>query len=219
MTLMHLPIRGLSMRAVLQVWLLSLLYAFAMTLSLYPVSFVPLGPVLNNFLATPVYAFSAMLAVLLVEKNASAGGASVWRYAVAVACGVAAGILLYWAVSQRLVGITTIQRGPNGYEPLASFAFRHGPISLVVCGLATAVYVCRSRANRGLEALRAMQRERVQVERDIAEARLAALQARIEPADVLARLERIERLYDQDPPVADQMLEQFVKTLRSAIQR
>jgi sensor histidine kinase YesM len=88
-----------------------------------------------------------------------------------------------------------------------------------VCGLATAVYVCRARADRGLESLRAIQKERVQVESDIAQARLAALQARIEPTDVLAKLEQIEQLYEQDPPAADRMLEQFVKALRAAIQR
>lgn len=218
MILMRFPIRGLSMRAVLQVWLLSLLCAFAMLLSLFPGPFA-LGPVLNGIMAWQIYGFSAMLAVLLVEKNTSPGGVSVWRYAIAVTCGVGAGVLLYWLVSQPLIGISTIQPGPRGFEPLASFAFRHGTLALVVCGLATAVYVCRSRANRRLESLRAMQRERAQVERDIAEARLAALQARIEPTDVLARLEQIEQLYEHDPTAADLMLEQFVKALRAAIQR
>jgi hypothetical protein len=219
MTLMHFPIRGISMRAVLQVWLLSLLFAFASVLSLYPVSFVPLGPILNGIVSPQVYAFSVMLAVILVEGKSSPGGASVWRYTIAVMCGVGAGVVFYWLVSQRLIGITTVQRGPEGYEPLVSFAFRHGPLTLTVCGLATAVYVCRSRANRGLESLRALKRERVQVEKDIAEARLAALHARIEPTDVLAKLERIEQLYDRDPPAADRMLDEFVKALRAAIHR
>jgi sensor histidine kinase YesM len=200
------------------VWLLSLLYALAMVLPLYPGPFT-LGPILNGIVAWQLYAFFVMFAVLLVEKHASAGGASVWRYGIAVTCGVGLGILFYWFASQRLIGISTIQPGPRGYEPLATFAFRHGPISLTVFGLGTAVYVCRSRANQRLESLRAMQTDRVQVERDIAEARLAALQGRIEPTDVLARLERIEQFYDHDPPEAERMLEQFVKTLRAAIQR
>ena len=218
MTLMRFPIRAIPMRAVLQVWLLLLLYAIAMILSLIPGPFT-LGPVLNGIVAWQVYGLFVMLAVLLVENESSAGGATVWRYAMAVTCGVGVGILLYWFVSQRLIGISTIQRGPEGFEPLASFAFRHGPNALTVCGLATAVYVCRSRASRRLESLRGMQRERVQVERDIAEARLAALQARIEPTDVLAKLESIEQLYDQDPPAADRLLGQFVTALRAAVQR
>ena len=197
MRLAHFRIRGLSMRAVMQVSLLSLLYALAMLVALIPGPF-PLGPTLNTILGVQVCGFSAMLAVLLVESDASPGGVGVWRYATAVTCGVGAGVLLYWFVSQPLLGISTIRPGPKGYEPLASFAFRYGTLAFTVCGLATAVYVCRARANRRLESLRAMQRERVQVERDIAEARLTALQARIEPTEVLARLEQIERLYDQD---------------------
>lgn len=219
MTPMRFPIRGLSIRAVLQVGLLSLLYAIALLLSLYPGPYYPLGPVINTIVGMQVCSFSAMLAVLLVENRASAGGASVWRYSTAVTCGVGAGVLLYWFVSQPLLEISTVLPGPKGYEPLASVTFRWGPPALTVCGLATAVYVCRARADRGLESLRAIQKERVQVESDIAQARLAALQARIEPTDVLAKLEQIEQLYEQDPPAADRMLEQFVKALRAAIQR
>jgi len=218
MTLMRFPIRGLSMRAVLMVGLLSLLYAIALELSVYPGPYPP-GPVINTIAGMQVCSFFTMLAVLLVEDNASAGGASVWRYSTAVTCGVGAGILLYWFVSQPLLEIATILPGPKGYEPLPSVAFRWTPPALMACGLATAVYVCRSRASQRLESLRAIQSERVQVERNIAEARFAALQARIEPTEVLARLERIEQLYDQDPPAADAMLDQFVKALRAAIQQ
>jgi len=218
MTARNFPIRGIPMRAVLQVSLLSLLYALGMLLSLAPGPF-PLGPVLNMIVAAQVYGFSTMFAVLLVENNAAAGSATAWRYAVAVMCGVGAGVLLYWFASQRLIGVSTVEPGPAGYEPLATFALRHGTNALTIVGLATAVYVCRARAARRLESLRAIQKERVQVERDIAEARLTALQGRIEPTDVLARLERIEHLYDQDPPAADRMLDEFVKALRAAIQR
>jgi hypothetical protein len=218
MTARNFLIRRIQMRAALQVSLLSLLYALVMLLSLTPGPF-PLGPVLNMVVSAQVCGFSTVLAVLLVENNAAAGSARAWRYAVAVTCGVGAGVLLYWFVSQRLIGISTIAPGPAGYESLTTFALRHGTNALTIIGLVTAVYVCRARAARRLDTLRAMQRERVQVERDIAEARLAALQGQIEPTDVLARLERIEQLYERDPPAADRMLEQFVTVLRGAIQR
>jgi len=202
--------------SMLRLSLLMLLYAGSLRLSLHPVPF-EWGPLLNLICSTQIYGFAVVFAVLAVERAGLPGKDGDWWYAFAVIAGIAAGTALYWFLSQRLIGIPTRYVGAGGFEGYASFVRRHGPLSLTACGMGTAVYVARSRAAARLESLRDIQSMRAHSEQDLAEARLAALQARVDPDYVLAELERIELEYDLDPPEADRLLDRLVLYLRAAI--
>ena len=175
------------------------------------------GPAVNSILSSQVYGFTVVFAVHAVERAGLHRSNGEWWYAIAVFIGVGVGTALYWFLSQRLVGIPTDHIGAAGFESYASFVLRHGPLSLTALGLATAVYVSRSRATLRLETLREVQSRRAHAEQELAEARLAALKARIDPDYVLAELERLEWTYDCDPAEAERRLEALVLYLRASI--
>jgi len=202
--------------SMLRLSLLLLMYAGSMLLSLLPGP-IKLGPSVNLILSAQLYGFSVAFAVLAVERAGLPRKGGDWWYAFAVIAGIGVGTALYWYLSQRLIGIPTDHVGEQGFENYASFALRHGPLALTACGLGTAVYVARSRATQRLDALRDLQSMRAHSEQEFAEAKFAALQARIDPDYVLGELERIELEYDLDPPVADRLLDRLVLYLRAAI--
>jgi sensor histidine kinase YesM len=84
-------------------------------------------------------------------------------------------------------------------------------------GLAAAVYSSRQRHARMLGALRAAELSRETSQRGLAEARLAALQARVDPEFIFQTLTKLEQLYEADPPGADRLLEELIVFLRGAL--
>jgi len=93
----------------------------------------------------------------------------------------------------------------------------HVWLMLVFGGLAATVYSSRQRHARMLAVLRAAELDRETSQRRLAEARFAALQARIDPDFLLQTLTRLERLYEADPPEADRLLEELIVFLRGAL--
>lgn len=88
---------------------------------------------------------------------------------------------------------------------------------LLFGGLAAAVYSSRARHARMLGVLRAAELSRETSQRGLAEARLAVLQARIDPEFLFQRLTKLEQLYEADPPGADRLLEELIVFLRGAL--
>jgi sensor histidine kinase YesM len=80
-----------------------------------------------------------------------------------------------------------------------------------------AVYLSRQRHARMLAVLRAAELARGDSQRRLAETRLAALQARIDPGFLFQTLTRLEQLYEADPPGADRLLEELIVFLRGAL--
>jgi sensor histidine kinase YesM len=68
-----------------------------------------------------------------------------------------------------------------------------------------------------LTVLRAAELDRVSSQRKLAEARLAALQTRIDPEFIFQTLTKLEHLYESDTVGADRLLEELIVFLRTAL--
>jgi sensor histidine kinase YesM len=95
--------------------------------------------------------------------------------------------------------------------------FYHSWLMLFFGGLAAAVYASRRRRARMLAALLAAELARASSQQRLAEARLASLQASVEPDFMLRTLAQLEQSYETDPHAADQLLDELIAFLRGAI--
>ncbi len=177
------------------------------------------GPLANGILSAQFNGLAVMLAVLVADQVSPAPLRRWWPYGVALLVGVASGSTLYWLFSQNLFTIPTARQAPGTREAFGTFAFRHGVSSLVICGLATYIYASGRHAANSLATLRALQLDGIEMEKRALESRLAAMQARVEPKFLLETLAHVERLYEIDPRVADDLLKEFSVYLRAAIPR
>ncbi len=89
--------------------------------------------------------------------------------------------------------------------------------NLVICTLATIGYYQRRRALLRVQALRTAQLARGRLARRAFEARLQAMQARVEPQFLFNTLAQVERLYEVDASRADRMLDDLIVYLRAAL--
>jgi len=93
----------------------------------------------------------------------------------------------------------------------------HSWLMLFFGGLTAAVYASRRRRARMLAALRAAELGRATSQQCVSEARLASLQARVEPDVLLQTLARLEQLYESDSDGADRLLDELIALLRGAL--
>jgi hypothetical protein len=93
----------------------------------------------------------------------------------------------------------------------------HAWLMLFFGGLAAAVQASQRQRVRMLAALRAAELGRATSQQRLAEARLASLQARIDPDFLLQALTRLERSYEADPEAADRLLDELIAFLREAL--
>jgi Histidine kinase len=89
--------------------------------------------------------------------------------------------------------------------------------NVVICTLATVGYYQRRRALQRAQALRTAQLARGRLARRAFEARLQAMQARVEPQFLFNTLAQVERLYEVDADRADRMLDDLIVYLRAAL--
>jgi sensor histidine kinase YesM len=180
---------------------------------------LPWGPPLNSFLSMQFNGFAVMLGVLAADRASSPSLRRWWPYVLAVVVGVVVATLLFWFVSQRLFFIPSAFQLAGIPESFDTIVFRHATSRLVICGLATYVYVSHRFSAERLAALRIVQLDRAAVERHVLESRLRAMQARVEPQFLLDTLAQVERLYDIDAQAADRILKELTAYLRAAIPR
>jgi sensor histidine kinase YesM len=88
---------------------------------------------------------------------------------------------------------------------------------LVVGSLAYAIYVYQRRAAQAAAQAHESGLQRVQLERQMTEARLQSLQAQIEPHFLFNTLANVHRLYQTEPGLGKKMLANFVAYLRAAL--
>ena len=155
------------------------------------------------------------IAIGVLEHRARGRPPLVRGYVVAVLAGAGAGALVL-ALHGRLVD-PSISQSAVGFELELPDTFLYGLWQLVFWGSVGAVLHASSlRQQRGAALLRARELERLRSERGLAETRLAALQAQIEPEFVLSSLSEVERLYEADPVKADHVLDALIRFLREA---
>jgi len=139
----------------------------------------------------------------------------------AVTIGSVAGVLLWQAFTQLVLrerfGIWLFRDHLGQPVNWAGTVLYHVWLMFVFGGLAAAVYSSRQRHARMLGVLRAAELGRESSQRGLAEARLAALQARIDPDFLFQTLTKLEQLYEADPPGADRLLEELIVFLRGAL--
>ena len=179
----------------------------------------PWSPTLNSLLSMEMNGLAVMLTVMVADRASPPSHRRWWPYIVAVVVGIAVGTTLFWVVSQRLFSIPSALQLAGVPEGFDTIAFRHASSRLVICGLATYVYVSRRFALQRLAALRVVQIDRAAAERRLLESRLATMQARVEPQFLVDTLSQVERLYDIDAQAADRVLKELTAYLRAAIPR
>jgi len=141
---------------------------------------------------------------------------SVASYAVAVAAGAATGSLVL-AVHGKFAD-TAIAATAIGVDLSLADRWFYGLGQLTFWGFIGALlHASTLRQEQSALILGNSVRKRLHSERDLAEAQLAALQARIEPEFMLSELSRIEALYETDPAAADRRLDGLILFLRQAL--
>jgi len=139
----------------------------------------------------------------------------------AVTIGSVAGVLVWQAFTQFVLrerfGIWLFRDYLGLPVNWAGTVLYHVWMMFLFGGLAAAVYSSRQRHARMLGVLRAAEISRETSRRRLADARLAALQARIDPEFLFQTLAKLEQLYEADPPGADRLLEELIVFLRGAL--
>ena len=175
-------------------------------------------PVINAILSMQFNGLAVLLGVSVANQTrAVAVHGSWWPYIPAVICSIFLGTTVMWIVSQHLLMLTTAYEPAGTAEPFRTFGYRHGVHALLICGLGAMTYVVHRRAAQRLAALHDAQLERANAERDLQLSRLAAMNARLDPQSILLALNRVERSYEQDRALGDQVLQSLVSDLRAAV--
>jgi hypothetical protein len=156
------------------------------------------------------------LAFDLTERRAPGGRPSQLGRAIAVLAGAGAGALVMAlhgkyldpAISQTAIGVdlTLPDRFLYGFSQLAFW----GAVGAVL-------HAADERRRRSGIALHTEQVARLRGETQLADARLAALHAQVEPQFLLATLGRVERSYETDAAAADRVLAALICFLREAV--
>jgi hypothetical protein len=131
----------------------------------------------------------------------------------AVVASVAGAPLIVY--TEPLVGLYCCWNEPR--PPDWVFVFATLGVSLVICTLAALGYFHRRQAMQRVAALQGAQLVSAQLTRQAFEARLQAMQARVEPQFLFNTLARVERLYATDAKLADRMLDDLIVYLRAAL--
>jgi len=161
------------------------------------------------------------LTVALFERWGAPRPLGARQLALAVTIGSVAGVLAWQAFVQFVLrerfGIWLFRDHLGQPVNWAGTVLYHIWLMLVFGGLAAAVYASRQRHARMLDVLRTAELSRETSQRGLADARLAALQARIDPEFLFQTLKKLEQLYEADPPGADRLLEELIAFLRGAL--
>ena len=139
------------------------------------------------------------------------GDVATWRrYAAAI---LAAG-LLYWTAQTVAVFLSTeVHNMPSMGEGLVWSALHVLMISVIVA----VVYSTLARSRRAQAAFDAAALQRAATRRQVTEARLSALQAKVDPRFLFGTLELVETLYDREPDSAERTLAAMIDFLRTAL--
>jgi len=80
-----------------------------------------------------------------------------------------------------------------------------------------AMYILREKAARDRENLMRAEADRQKLEKNVLEARLALLQAQVEPHFLFNTLANVQHLVETDPPQAARVLDSLIRYLRAAL--
>jgi sensor histidine kinase YesM len=161
------------------------------------------------------------LTIGLVERWVSPRELRAWQLALTVVVAAVAGVLLWQTftliVLRDVLGIELFRDDLGAPVIWLRGVFYHSWLMLFFGGLGAAVYASRRQRARMQAALLAAQLGRATSQQRFAEARLASLQARVDPNFLLQKLTRLEQSYEADPDAADRLLDELIVFLRRAL--
>lgn len=167
-------------------------------------------------------AAAASLGVFLLLALAVAAAVETTRvprvvpFAIAAALATVAAAGMEWLASYLVV---TAHGEPFEATAIdvARFAWSETPNRLTVSIFAMLAAMQAADAARRDRALRHLQMEQARVARTAYEARLVALQARVEPRFLFETLSDVEGIYERDPAVGARVMDELIVYLRAAL--
>jgi hypothetical protein len=161
------------------------------------------------------------LALGLAERLAEPGELRAWQLLFAIVAGVCLSVLVWHAFSTFVLrdqlGMRLFRDHVGQPANWAGSMLYHAWLMLFFGGLIAAVAASERSRTRMLAALRNAELGRATSQRQLAEARLASLEGRVDPDYLHHTLSRLERLYEDDPPAADRLLEELIAFMRKAL--
>lgn len=165
--------------------------------------------------------FALMLGI--AEGLASPSELRCWQLVLALVVGVSVSVALWHAFSvlvlREALGMRLFRDHVGQPENLMGSALYHAWLMLFFGGLIAAVAASQRRRTRMLATLRAAELNRATAQRRLAQAKLASLEARVDPDYLYHALSRLELRYEDDPHAADQLLEELIAFLRNALRQ
>lgn len=161
------------------------------------------------------------LALGLAERLASPGELRAWQLGLALVGGVTASVIIWHAFSVLVLrdqlGMRLFRDHVGQPGNWMGGMLYNAWLMLFFGGLIAAVGASQRWRTRMLSALRSAELGRATSQQRLAESRLASLEARIDPDYLYHTLSRLERLYEDDPPAADHLLDELIAFLRNAL--
>jgi hypothetical protein len=161
------------------------------------------------------------LALGLAERIASPADLRAWQVALALATGVTTSVILWHAFSilvlRDQLGMRLFRDQVGQPGNWVGGMLYHAWVMLFFGGLIAAVAASQRWRTRMLSALRSAELARATSQQRLAEAKLTSLEARMDPDHLYRTLTRLERLYEDDPPAADGVLDELIAFLRHAL--
>ncbi|MES2562446.1 MAG: hypothetical protein V4637_06915 [Pseudomonadota bacterium] len=161
------------------------------------------------------------LALGMAEGLASPHELRCWQLVLALVIGVSLSVALWHTFSvlvlRDALGMRLFRDHVGQPGNLLGAALYHAWLMLFFGALIAAVAASQRRRTRMLAALRAAELDRATAQQRLAEARLASLEARVDPNYLYHALSQLESRYENDPYAADQLLEELIAFLRNAL--
>lgn len=133
------------------------------------------------------------------------------------ACAALAAVLLFELGSLATCACDEPQQAPGPFNSWVSGLWINVPPIVLMCFLASFGYMHALDARRRADALRGVQLDGARLGRQSYESRLQAMQARVEPQFLFDTLEDVEQLYETDPTLAEQVLDDLIVYLRGVL--
>lgn len=183
-------------------------------------------PVLIRHLVVPtLVCVTVLLAWLPADRSAVDHPHRHWRLAAAVLVGSAAAIAIMYALIPLLpwpsIGeLMRVKKGMPAHMPLHPMGLLGDTLAAFLqTGLLVTVIELLRRRRRSEQTVQRMLHEHSQLKRRAMAARLAALQAQVEPQLLFDALVDIEQAYGRGDSQAAQRMEQLIRHLRVALPR
>lgn len=183
-------------------------------------------PVLIRHLLVPMIVCAiVLLAWLPADRSAVDHPGRPWRLAGAVMLGSAVGMVVLYALMPNLpwpsIGeLMRAKKGMPAQMPLHPMGLLGDTLGVFLpTGLLVTVIELLRRRRRSEQTVQRMLHEHSQLKRRAMAARLATLQAQVEPQLLFDALVDIEQAYGRGDPQAAQRMEQLIRHLRVALPR